>query len=71
MDQQKRKTFRSSTLEKIPGIGPAKAKRLLAHFGTLGAVKETDLETLAAAPGISRADAEHIISYFSAAEKPQ
>ncbi len=71
MDQQKRKTLRSSTLEKVPGIGPAKAKRLLAHFGTLGAVKDADLETLAAAPGISRTDAEHIISYFSAAHKPQ
>jgi len=64
MGHQKRKTLKSSSLEKIPGIGPAKAKLLLRHFGTLGAVRAADAETLAAVKGISWADAGRIAAYF-------
>ena len=68
MMNAKRKTLKTSTLEKIKGIGPAKAKLLLEHMGTLAAVKKAETETLAAIPGISRTDAETIYAYYRQGE---
>ena len=39
MQAAKRKTLRTSSLTVIPGIGPAKAKRLLDAFGGAGALR--------------------------------
>ena len=64
MTGAKRKTLRSSSLEKIRGIGPAKAKALLKSLGTLGAVKKAERDTLAAVPGISSADADAVFRHF-------
>lgn len=64
MTGAKRKTYTVSTLEKIKGIGPAKSKRLLAALGGLAAVKNADIETLAAINGISRAEAFAVYSHF-------
>lgn len=60
----KSKTLTRSSLEKIPGIGPAKAKRLLAAFGSLRALSDADEKTLAAVRGISACDAGAIAAYF-------
>ena len=60
----KRSTLKHSSLENISGIGPAKAKKLLQHFGTLTAIKQADISALAEAPGISAKDAEQIYKYF-------
>ncbi|MBR4895200.1 MAG: hypothetical protein IKZ41_02150, partial [Clostridia bacterium] len=60
----KRKTVRTSTLEKIRGIGPAKAKALLGAFRSLAALKEADRDAIANVPGISAADAENVYLYF-------
>lgn len=65
MSKAKRKTLRTSTLEKIPGIGPAKAKKLLSHFGNLTAVKNADAENLSKVSGISEADIKNIIDHFN------
>ena len=65
MTKAKRKTLRTSTLEKIPGIGPVKAKKLLSHFGSLSAVKQAKTDELIKAPGISASDADNIIKHFS------
>jgi excinuclease ABC subunit C len=48
----------ASQLDAIPGIGPAKRKRLLTHFGSLEAIKEASVEDLVAVRGITHADAE-------------
>ncbi len=48
----------ASTLDAVPGIGPVKRRRLLAHFGSIEAIKEASLEDLAAVKGITQADAE-------------
>ncbi len=64
MMNAKRKTMKSSTLEKIHGIGPAKAKLLLDAMGTLTAVKTAEVHTLAEIPGISKTDAENIYAYY-------
>lgn len=60
----KSKTLTRSSLEKIPGIGPAKAKRLLAAFGSLRALSDADEKTLSAVRGISARDAGAIATYF-------
>ena len=64
MSQAKRKTLKTSSLEKIPGIGPAKAKLLLSRLGSLRAVKEATLEELTALPGITDGIAKNIIEHF-------
>ena len=64
MTGAKRKTLKTSSLESIRGIGPAKAKALLKALGTITAVKEADRETLAGVPGISRTDADEVYLHF-------
>lgn len=64
MTRAKRKTYKTSVLEKISGIGPVKAKLLLSALGGLAAVKAADIDTLAAVKGISRAEAGAVRGYF-------
>lgn len=64
MSAAKRKTMKTSSLEKIKGIGPAKAKKLMSHFGTLSAIKSASLEELCGASGISEADARAVFACF-------
>ncbi|MBR6300588.1 MAG: excinuclease ABC subunit UvrC [Clostridia bacterium] len=47
-----------STLEDIPGIGPSRRRALLAHFGSIKKIKESDIDTLAQVHGMSRPAAE-------------
>jgi excinuclease ABC subunit C len=49
-----------STLEDVPGIGPARRKVLLERFGGLQGVAGASVETLAQVPGISRELAQRI-----------
>jgi excinuclease ABC subunit C len=42
----------TSALDGIPGLGPAKAKALLKHFGSVRAIRAASVEELKAAPGI-------------------
>ena len=65
----KSKTLTRSSLEKIPGIGPAKARRLLAAFGSMRALAEADKETVAAVRGISARDADAVFDHFAAKRK--
>lgn len=53
-----------SSLEKINGIGPVKAKKLINAFGTISAIKNANEEILASVSGISASDAKEIYSYF-------
>ena len=63
----KRKTLNSSSLEKIEGIGPAKAKLLLSAM-TLSRIKAATKEELASIKGISARDAERVFAYFNKSE---
>ena len=64
----KRKTLTHSVLEKIEGIGSAKAKALLSAY-PLGKIKSASIEELTAVKGIGRADAERIFEYFRKSNK--
>jgi len=66
MTGAKRKTLRTSALTEIPGIGPAKAKALLARFKGLRGVAEAGYDELMAVKGISEKDAKNLISHFAA-----
>ena len=61
----KRSSLTHSSLEKIDGIGPAKAKKLLQAFNTLSAIKTASEEELSAINGISFSDAKNIYNYFN------
>jgi excinuclease ABC subunit C len=58
------KALTVSTLDDVPGIGPARKKALLMHFGTARAVKSAALDDLLKTPGINRATAESIYEYY-------
>jgi excinuclease ABC subunit C len=48
----------------VPGVGAARKRALLAHFGSAKAVTRAGLADLKAAPGISDALAEAIYGFF-------
>lgn len=41
-----------AALKRVPGLGPAKARRLLEHFGSLSALRAAGETSIAAVPGI-------------------
>lgn len=56
--QQRRKGALRSALDDIPGIGESYQKRLLAHFGSVKAMREASVEDFEAVKGIGHAKAE-------------
>ncbi len=60
---RKKRTIRSE-LDEIPGIGPARRKILLKHFGSVEKIKQASLHELLQAEGISKKTAENIYNYF-------
>ncbi len=65
------KALVTSTLDDVPGIGPARKKALLMHFGTARAVKNASLQDLQMAPGVSEAVAQQVYDYFHATVESQ
>ena len=58
------KTLVSSELDEVAGIGPARKRALLNHFGSARGVKAAGLADLEAAPGISKAMARLVYAHF-------
>jgi excinuclease ABC subunit C len=54
----------ASPLDEIPGIGPARKRALLLHFGTAGKVRAASLEDLQRAPGVSATVAQVIYDFY-------
>jgi excinuclease ABC subunit C len=50
----------------VPGIGPARKKALLMHFGTARAVRNASLRDLQQAPGVSAAVAQQVYDFYHA-----
>ncbi|MBB4610226.1 excinuclease ABC subunit UvrC [Sphingomonas yabuuchiae] len=58
------KAMGASPLDEVPGIGPARKKALLMHFGTGRAVRNASLEDLRKAPGVSQAVAQQVYDFY-------
>jgi excinuclease ABC subunit C len=58
------KAITTSSLDDVPGVGPARKKALLMHFGTARAVKDAGLVDLLRTPGVSKAVAQTVYDYF-------
>ncbi len=56
----------ASPLDEIPGIGPARKRALLLHFGTASKVRAAALEDLQRAPGVSAAVAQVVYDFYHA-----
>ena len=52
------------TLEKVPGIGPGRSKKLLTTFGSIDSLLHQTPEAVAAAAGISRDKGEEVLRYL-------
>ena len=68
MDNAKRKTLRTSSLENIDGIGKSKAKILLGAY-KISELKNATIEDISNIKGISKKDAENVYNYFRQEEK--
>jgi excinuclease ABC subunit C len=55
----------TSQLEEIPGIGPARRKALLQHFGSIDAIRDASEEELAAAPKMHASLAAAVKAYLA------
>jgi excinuclease ABC subunit C len=60
------KAITASPLDEIPGIGPARKRALLLHFGTASKVRAAALEDLQRAPGVSAAVARKVYAFYHA-----
>ena len=54
----------ASPLDEVPGIGPARKRALLLHFGTASRVRAAALEDLQRAPGVSAAVARAVYDFY-------
>ncbi|MDP1669275.1 excinuclease ABC subunit UvrC [Phaeovulum sp.] len=59
------KAVSATPLDEIPGIGAARKRALLAHFGSAKAVSRAGLPDLQAVPGISETMAQTIHGFFN------
>lgn len=66
MSGVKGKKMLKSGLEDIPGIGPARRKSLLKHFGSIDAIKKASYDELLKADGMNSKAAESVAEYFAA-----
>ncbi len=53
-----------SVLDDIEGIGPSRRKALMKHFQSLEAIRQADVDTLAAVPSMNRRAAEQVYGFF-------
>ena len=53
-----------SVLDDIEGIGPSRRKALMRQFQSLEAIREADVDALAAVPSMNRSAAEKVWSFF-------
>ncbi|HPB23177.1 MAG TPA: excinuclease ABC subunit UvrC [Novosphingobium sp.] len=62
--EKRSRAITASPLDEIPGIGPARKRALLLHFGTAGKVRAAALEDLQRAPGVSAAVAQAVYDFY-------
>jgi excinuclease ABC subunit C len=58
--QKRSKSMVASALDDVPGLGPARRKAVLDHFGTLRKLRAATVEQIAEVPGVGPATAKQI-----------
>ncbi|WP_372425656.1 excinuclease ABC subunit UvrC [Salinarimonas chemoclinalis] len=61
---KRKRTMVQNPLDEIAGIGPARKRALLHHFGTVKAIQRAALEDLMKAPGVNAATAKAVYDHF-------
>jgi excinuclease ABC subunit C len=64
--QKRGKSMTASALDEVPGLGPAKRKALLKHFGSVKKIRAATVEDLVQVPGVGPALAETIRTSLAA-----
>jgi excinuclease ABC subunit C len=62
--QRRRRDLREGGLQEIPGIGPARKRALLRHFGTLRAIERASVADLETVQGINAETARKVYDFF-------
>jgi excinuclease ABC subunit C len=63
--QLRRQRSLKSLLDEIEGVGPARRKALLSHFGSVNALQQASADDIAHVEGIPRPLAERIAAFFA------
>ncbi len=62
--QRRKRDIREAGLQEIPGIGPARKRALLRHFGTLKAIERASVADLEKVPGINAETARKVYDFL-------
>jgi len=62
---KRKREMTKSPLDEIGGIGPARKRALLLHFGTAKAIARSSLDDLIRTPGVNAATAKTIYAFFN------
>jgi excinuclease ABC subunit C len=65
--QKRAKAATATPLDEVPGIGAARKRALVAHFGSAQAVSRAGVKDLMAVEGVNRATAEAGCAFFHGA----
>ena len=65
--EKRSRAITASPLDEVPGIGPARKRALLLHFGTASRVRAASLKDLQCAPGVSAAVAQSVYDFYHVA----
>ncbi len=61
---KRKREMTKSPLDEIGGIGPARKRALLLHFGTAKAISRASLDDLQRTPGVNAATAKAVYEFF-------
>jgi len=67
----RKKAFTRSILDEVPGVGPAKRRRLLKNFGSLAALKQAKAADMVAQAGLDAATAKRVEAFLAALDTNQ
>lgn len=67
----RKKALTRSILEEVPGVGPAKRRRLLRTFGSLTALKQAKAADMVAQAGVDAATAKRVEAFLAALDTTQ
>src|SRR5829696_4838101 len=69
--QKRSKRMTTSALDGIPGLGEARRKALLRHFGSVRKLKAASVDEIASVPGFGRRTAEAVVAALAGTSETQ